>query len=121
MRFGIAHNQIRNYARRRCSQEVQVPETPGETSFFARLESRDDLEKIWEEEWQHAVIRQCVEEIRQEFKPRTIEAFWFFAVEGKPADDVARELDTTSNNVFVAKHRVLRRIRDLIPLMEHIW
>lgn len=118
--FGIAHNQMRN-ARRRAPREVNVHGPPEETDFFARVESREDMEALWEREWQDAVLKQCLEEVKREVKPQTVEAFRRFALEGKPAEDVAADLGITANAVFGAKRRVLQRIRDLLPLVEEIW
>jgi RNA polymerase sigma-70 factor (ECF subfamily) len=49
--------------------------------------------------------------IRGEFEPRTWEAFWQTAVEGRAAADVAAELGMTPGAVRVAKSRVLHRLR----------
>lgn len=50
-------------------------------------------------------------EVEQEVESATWRAFWWTAVEGKPAQDVARELGWTIGNVYSAKCRVLARIR----------
>ena len=56
--FGIVHNQVRNQQRKRGrSREVAVTETQ-----VAGIEARgsEELERIWEEEWQDAVARECL-------------------------------------------------------------
>lgn len=67
------------------------------------------------------MIRQCIEEASRQFRPETLQAFRRFVIEARPAEEVARELDTTANAVFLAKHRILKRTRELLPLMEDIW
>jgi len=119
--FGIARNQIRNLRRRVGQQEMQVADESQHTGFFAKLPDDDHFERIWEEEWRDAVVRQCLAEVAREFDDRTIRAFELFAWKGQTAQEVAGQLDMSPNAVFIAKHRVMKRIRTLIPRMEEIW
>jgi RNA polymerase sigma-70 factor (ECF subfamily) len=50
--------------------------------------------------------------VRGEFEPRTWQAFWKTAVDGRPVKDVADELGMSPGAVRVAKSRVLHRLRD---------
>jgi RNA polymerase sigma-70 factor (ECF subfamily) len=54
---------------------------------------------------------QKVREIQGEFEPRTWQAFIRFAVDGCAASEVAEELGISVNAVYLAKSRVLRRLR----------
>lgn len=119
--YGIARNQIKSVFRRRAKQEVQVAEDTAQTDFFARQPDEADLEKVWEEEWREAVLRQCLEEVHREFDAKSIEAFELFAWKGLPAQEVAERLGMTPNAVFIVKSRILKRIRELVPDMEKIW
>lgn len=119
--FGIARNELRNWRRRHSRREVQVGGDADQTDFFAQLRDEDYLEKTWELEWRQAVVRQCLEEVRLEVDAKTLEAFELFASQGLPARSVAERLGITSNAVFIAKHRVLKRIRELLPEMETVW
>ena len=119
--YGIARNQIKSVFKRRAKQEVQVVEDTAQTDFFARQPDEADLEKVWEEEWREAVLRQCLEEVHREFDAKSIEAFELFAWKGLPAQEVAERLDMTPNAVFIVKSRILKRIRELVPDMEKIW
>jgi RNA polymerase sigma-70 factor (ECF subfamily) len=51
--------------------------------------------------------------IRPEFEPATWTAFSRVAIDGAPAGEVARELGLSVNAVFIAKSRVLSRLRRL--------
>jgi RNA polymerase sigma-70 factor (ECF subfamily) len=57
------------------------------------------------------LLHRALAMIRGEFEPRTWEAFWQTAVDGRPAADVAAELGMTPGAVRVAKSRVLHRLR----------
>ena len=119
--FGIARNEIRNAIRNRRNREAQIPDRTDQTGFFEDLGEDGQLEAIWEEEWRQAVLRQCLEEARQAFEPRTIEAFELYAWKGWSARRVGEQLGMSENAVFLAKHKVLKRIRELVPLMEEAW
>jgi RNA polymerase sigma-70 factor (ECF subfamily) len=114
--FGIARNQLRNWCRRRGA------EAPAASSgVFEGLAAEDEWEQLWERQWRDAVLRQCLEEIRAEVDPRTFEAFERFASQGWPAQRVAEHLGVTTNAVFLAKHRILKRVRELLPHLEEVW
>lgn len=119
--FGIARNQIRNAIKKGRRREVQITDNSTGTDFFARNLDDDTFERLWEEEWREAVLRQCLQEVAREFDPKTIEAFELFAWKGQTAQAVAERLGVTPNAVFIAKHRIMKRIRELMPKMEDIW
>lgn len=119
--FGIARNQIRNTMKKRRHREVQVVGDSRQTDFFARIEDGDELEQLWDQQWRDAVLRQCMAEVRNEVDAQSIEAFELFARQGWSAQKVADHLGMTANAVFLVKHRILKRIRELMPRMEEIW
>lgn len=119
--FGIARNQIRNTMRKRPKREVQVTGQADETDYFEQVCGEDDGEKIWEQEWRDAVLKQCLMEVSGEFDAKSLEAFELFACRGMSAKEVGERLDMTPNAVFIAKHRVMKRLRELVPRMEEAW
>jgi RNA polymerase sigma-70 factor (ECF subfamily) len=58
------------------------------------------------------VYRRAVELLRQEFGERTWQAFWQVAISDEAPAHVAAELGMTVNAVYLAKSRVLRRLRE---------
>lgn len=58
------------------------------------------------------LYERCFDLIRAEFEDRSWQAFWRTAVEGQPAADVAAALGTSANAVYLAKSRILRRLRE---------
>lgn len=61
-----------------------------------------------------ALHARALAEIRPQVKPRTWDAFWQTAVEGRATEDVAEALGMTSGAVRVAKSRVLHRLRSAL-------
>ena len=57
--------------------------------------------------------------MQKEFQPATWKACWEFVVKDRPAAAVAAELGITINAVYLAKGRVLRRLREeLVGLLD---
>lgn len=69
---------------------------------------------LWEQHWWKAHLQQGMEVVRGEVAQTTFAAFVCYAIEGQPAEKVAQSLGMSVNQVYVAKHRVLDRIRALI-------
>jgi len=117
--FGIAKNEIRSSDRARRGR-LAAGSTEAEEGIAA-LAAEDELEELWEREWRDAVFWECLKLVRSEVKPETMRAFERFALDERPAGEVAAELGLTQNAVFGAKRRVLGRIRELLPLVEDAW
>ena len=85
------------------------------------LEAAEDPGPEWGEEFNAQVLRAALERARPHFEPATWRAFertWF---EDRPAAVVARELDLPIAAVYLAKSRVLKRLRDeVITLAEDV-
>ncbi len=64
-----------------------------------------------EEEYRRHVVGRAVQVMRTDFAAPTWQAFWGLVVEGKPAAEVARDLGLSVNAVYLAKARVLTRLR----------
>lgn len=80
--------------------------------LIAQLEDpASELSCQWDDEHDRHVVRRLLELLRDEFEPRTWAAFQRFVVDGIPAADVARELGVTPNVVWIAKSRVLARLK----------
>jgi len=118
--FGIARNELLQF-RRRGRRDVQAPESRGGDGLFDQIAAREDLEAVWEQEWRKAVLGACLEQVRREVQPQSYEAFDLFALQGRPAVEVAARLGVTPNAVFLAKRRILHRVRELLPLVDDLW
>jgi RNA polymerase sigma-70 factor (ECF subfamily) len=58
------------------------------------------------------LLRRALEMLQHEVEERTYQAFWRAAVEGHAAADIAADLGLTVNAVYLAKGRLLRRLRE---------
>src|SRR5262249_40782020 len=91
------------------------PEVTGNSDFFQQWDELQDpnsgLSQLWDEEHNQHVVRRLLELIEPEFTPATWQAFRRQVVDGAVAEAVAAELGLSLNAVFIAKSRVLSRLR----------
>ena len=66
---------------------------------------------IWEEVWNRSHLADCIASLRAEFAEHTLRAFSMYVLDNEPVEEITRRLGVTANQVYVAKHRVLSRIR----------
>jgi RNA polymerase sigma-70 factor (ECF subfamily) len=108
---GITVNCLRNLWRDRRGRPLAV----GEGEFFEVLQQLEDprsgLSRLWDREHDRHVTQRLLALIRPHFEPSTWAAFQKLVMEGLPAEQVARELGLSANAVFIAKSRVLSRLR----------
>jgi len=91
------------------------PTAKGDSDFQQLLAQLEDpasgLSRIWDQEHDRHVTRHLLEMLRGDFEPATWQAFQRTALDGVPAAQAAAELGLTSNAVFIARSRVLARLR----------
>jgi RNA polymerase sigma-70 factor (ECF subfamily) len=108
----VTLNRWRDTRRRRV-----LPLAAG--AVLDELPGGEGVEALWEAEYQRHVVGQALEVMRAEFEPATWQACWGLVVEGRSAADVGRELGISPNAVYIAKCRVLQRLRqELNGLIE---
>jgi RNA polymerase sigma-70 factor (ECF subfamily) len=71
-------------------------------------------EAEWEAEWEDQVFSWACAQIRKEVTDSTWQAFWRTALEGQPTKRVAAELGLTPTAVYLARHRILTRLKALV-------
>lgn len=92
------------------------PAATGGSDFGGYLDQLADpqnpLSQAWDKEHDLHIMTKLLDMIRVQFTETTWEAFKGVALDGSSPDDVARELGITVNAVFIAKSRVLARLRE---------
>jgi RNA polymerase sigma-70 factor (ECF subfamily) len=109
----IAVNCLRDHWRGGANQPV----AGGGTSFQGMIEQLSDpqspLSQLWDREHQEQVAGYLLNKVRGECSEINWQAFQRFVLNGQSADEVARELGISANMVFIAKSRILARLRKL--------
>jgi RNA polymerase sigma-70 factor (ECF subfamily) len=84
----------------------------GATAALQQITDPDsDLNRRWDEEHDRYVLGCLLDLVEQEFEPTTLRAFRRLALDGASGAEVAGELGLSVSAVYVAKSRVLQRIR----------
>jgi RNA polymerase sigma-70 factor (ECF subfamily) len=109
----IARNLLVNFLTRQ-----RQPRGSGATSVQELLEAQPSADPsataLFEAEYRRRVFRWAADEIRGEFTPSTWQAFWLTAVTGRIPKEVASELGLTVGAVYIARSRVLARLRQRV-------
>jgi len=78
---------------------------------------REVLEQV-ELEYQREVYRWASLKVREQVNEVTWQAFYLTHVEGLESDLVAKQLGITKGNVYVARSRVMNRMREIVKRFE---
>jgi RNA polymerase sigma factor (sigma-70 family) len=81
-----------------------------------RAAGDSSIEGHWEAEWRQYHLRLAMSRIEMEFNEKDRAAFAAYAVGGCDAGQVAQELSMSTDAVYQAKSRILRRLSELIEL-----
>lgn len=76
-------------------------------------DERNELVARWDREHDMHVLAQLLQEVTPEFSPTTIMAFRKSAIDEQPVSEVALELNLTEGAVYIARSRVLKRLREV--------
>ena len=112
--FGFAKNQVLAARRKIYNQRAREKQSP-------EVELSDAvLQHTWDETWKSHKLRMCLEQVEREVEPQTFEAFNLAAIRKVPPAEVADQLNISSNAVYLARHRILKRLRELSRDFEEI-
>jgi RNA polymerase sigma factor (sigma-70 family) len=118
--FSVARCNVIDVQRKNARESV-FQDNSNATGILTGVESPNRLKAIWDEEWLRAIIQACLEEIARNVSPQTIEIFTLSVLKEWTVDAIVKQLGVTSNTVYIARNRVLKKFRDLKAEMEEIW
>jgi RNA polymerase sigma-70 factor (ECF subfamily) len=117
--FGIAYRKALD-----CRRRVGRAAAAGSSAVDAFLDSGipDDAAAAvsWDREWEQSLLEQCLEQVRREVEPLTYRAFDLVVRENRDASEAAESLGVNIKLVYNAKHRILKRIRELRAEYERV-
>lgn len=74
----------------------------------------EDINASLEKQWQHQMFARAVVSIKCHVQPDTWQAFWRASIDLVSPEEVAKELGTTVGNVYVARSRVIAKLRSWV-------
>lgn len=103
----VLANAGHDYRRRKATRSL-----PGAVGLAeVGHEPPNPAEELEEEAFRQSLLRRGLEVVRADFTEQTWSAFSAVTLEERPAQQVAAELGMTENAVYLARHRVLTRLR----------
>lgn len=116
--FTIVRNRLRNELKARSRREAAT----GNSAVAARLDEEPSLDSDWEAMWnrehESRLFGWAAEQVKAEVEPKTWQAFWRTTVDGHSGKTVAAELQMTLAAVYLAKSRVMSKLRSLVKEAE---
>ena len=112
----VARNRLRKWA----NDEKRLPHDCGSAEARRVLEEKPaPAEEVarWDQEYRQRLFEWAAEKVRPSFRPASCQAFWQTAVAHRDAAAVADELGISLGAVYIAKSRVLARIKEQIQLL----
>jgi RNA polymerase sigma factor (sigma-70 family) len=73
-----------------------------------------DLAAIWDEEWERNLLQSALARIKRQVHPQQYEIYHLQVILGQPVREVARALGVSAGQVYLAKHRVGRLLKNEI-------
>ncbi len=106
----ITSNKIRDLQRRQVSQNA-TRQLQGSEIHHAAEESIVSIDESLDRHWQHQLFYLATECVRPSVNTETWSAFWRTMVDQVPMEEVARELNWSIGNVYVARSRIIAKLR----------
>jgi RNA polymerase sigma-70 factor (ECF subfamily) len=84
-----------------------------EPKFFAQLDQAEsnDTDLLTQQEYRDHLAKAALNLMQTHFSPTTWQACWEHVAKGRPAKEVAEQLGMTTNAVYLARGRVLQRLK----------
>jgi RNA polymerase sigma-70 factor (ECF subfamily) len=112
--LAVVQSRLADFRRRGQRQQALVAgaaaNAPSEAS------AADSAE--WNLDYERQVFHAAADRVRGDFGESAWRAFWLTAVEGQAAKEIATELDMSQAAVYLAKARVMKRIREEVQLLS---
>ena len=115
--FTVTRNKIYNF----LSARKIRPQASGNTTTNLLLNEQPESDTgadEWELEYQRRVAALAMERIKTEFQDKTWQAFWQTTVEGATAAEVAQRTGLSVGAIYVAKSRVLARLKEEVDTLR---
>lgn len=115
--FTITRNKVFNFLSARRIRP-QASGDSGTNRMLAEQPAATDESDQWEVEYQRRLASLAMNRVKGEFQEKTWRAFWLTAVDGTPAGEAASQIGISTGAVYVAKSRVLARLKEEVEAMQ---
>jgi RNA polymerase sigma factor (sigma-70 family) len=107
----IARNLMVNFLTRRKHQVWGTGKTDMQQLLEVECDAESAVSQMFEVEYRREAFREAARQVQQDVKESTWQAFWLSTIDDLPAADVARQLGMSVGSVYIARSRVMARLR----------
>jgi RNA polymerase sigma-70 factor (ECF subfamily) len=110
----------RNTLRLLATKSKRQPAGTGDTDMVRLLQEQPDREQLdlWDTEYRTRLFHWAAQKTKPWFQATTWDAFWRTSVENQSVTTVANDLGLSVGAVYIARSRVLSKIREEIQIAE---
>lgn len=116
--IGIAQNKVADVYRAKARGPGQASET-----VMGDLSDANRLTQLWDAQLRQNILRRALERLQSEtnLDARTIRAFEMVALRGVTVEAAATECGMKASDVYVAKHRALAKLRQIVSELTEAY
>ena len=116
--FRIARNLMINFLGQKRRRTLATGDTDVNRLLDEHPAPNSEQSAVFDQEYKQETFRWAAERVRGEFEDKTWRAFWLTSVEGKPIKQAALALGLSAGAVYVARSRVMSRLRRTVQGLE---
>jgi RNA polymerase sigma-70 factor (ECF subfamily) len=76
------------------------------------------LDQVWDEEWKNNLLATAIERVKAQVRPKDYQIFDLCVIKSLPISRVASTLGVSAAQVYLAKHRITKLIREKVRRLE---
>ena len=118
--FRIARNLMINYLTRRKHRSLGTGNSGVAELLNQTCAPQSDELSLFDLEFRREVFQWAAVHVKQNVQSNTWEAFWLSSVDGLSIKDVAEQLGMTIGSVYIARSRVIYRLRERAKEFENV-
>lgn len=109
---------------RRRAKDTHLSHAPGhtdrDTATFDRFPDTKPgaLEKLWDAEWAKNLLDRAIAKVKTQISPRQFQIFDCYVIKDWSVGKVMKELDVSMAQVYLAKHRVGKLLKQELGSLE---
>lgn len=117
--YSVTRNKIFNF----LDKQRRQARGSGDSGAHRRLDELPapvEEREEWDRDYERRRFAWAAERVREEFQESTWNAFWMTAVDGLSAKDAGAKLTMSPGAIYVAKSRVIARLREEIESVNDV-
>ena len=102
--YGMARHKIREIQRKLSKKELPFS---GHHEDNNRLDEIEDhrVKAVWDQEWNHAILRQALDQLKLDVSPRMCDIFDLYVLQQWPVQRIASQLKVSHDVIYKTKSR----------------